>query len=105
MLGQRKEAFYLFSSRTDTKSSSQDQSGSSCSSSSSSSGSSSKGASSSSSSGGPATSNRAFGWTSPFSTRSSNTSAKNGGGFRVSNLGFKFDVANFDINAVSPTSW
>lgn len=23
----------------------------------------------------------------------------------VSRLGFKFDVANFDINAVSPTSW
>jgi hypothetical protein len=23
----------------------------------------------------------------------------------VSRLGFKFDVANYDINAISPTSW
>lgn len=29
---------------------------------------------------------------------------KKGGNF-VSRLGFKFDVANYDINAISPTSW
>jgi len=31
-------------------------------------------------------------------------SERSNGNF-VSRLGFKFDVANFDINAVSPTSW
>lgn len=37
---------------------------------------------------------------------SSSSSSKGLGkdGF-VARLGFKFDVANFDINAVSPTSW
>ena len=29
---------------------------------------------------------------------------KRSGNF-VSRLGFKFDVANYDINAISPTSW
>lgn len=29
---------------------------------------------------------------------------KRAGNF-VSRLGFKFDVANYDINAISPTSW
>lgn len=41
---------------------------------------------------------------------SSSSSSGGGGGWSnqkglASRLGFKFDVANFDINAVSPTSW
>ena len=38
------------------------------------------------------------------SSSSKNSSTKKDSGF-VSRLGFRFDVANFDINAVSPTSW
>ena len=37
-------------------------------------------------------------------TKQTGVGNKSGGGF-VSRLGFKFEVANFDINAVSPTSW
>lgn len=55
-------------------------------------------------------SSSSIGSTSSTSSISSSSSSSCGKGDKstgnfVSRLGFKFDVANFDINAVSPTSW